>query len=173
MNCYQRRWCCDRSRNASYLLRPGSGVCGPCSHWTWIFHQMMEWCWVHPTRWAAGESGSIWLMIGNLGGTVMLHLPLWQELFPKESLYIVESAWTAPNSMRTLRWFHPLGLILAPHNSLMSKDNLGKTDCWITAGPRMLVPCVCLMINSKAFKQNKRIAVKINLEGPRPEVHKV
>ena len=109
MNCYQRRWCCDRSRNASYLLRPGSGVCGPCSHWTWIFHQMMEWCWVHPTRWAAGESGSIWLMVGNLGGTVMLHLPLWQELFPKESLYIVESAWTAPNSMRTLRWFHPLG----------------------------------------------------------------
>lgn len=65
------------------------------------------------------------------------------------------------------------GLILAPHNSLMSKDNLGKTDCLITAGSRMLVPCVCLMINSKAFKQNKRIAVKINLEGPRPEVHKV
>ena len=104
----KRWWHCSRSRNVSYLLTPRSSVCRPCLRWP---KSSTEWWSDAEHSWLGGWLGRLGnsrFMTGDLGGIVTLHL-LWQELFPKESLYIVKGMGMAPISMGTLWWLHPLG----------------------------------------------------------------
>lgn len=105
----------------------------------------------------------------------------YDSCFQRRVFTVVKGMGMPPISMGfcgdSIPWGVVTGSSQFPHvHGAFGEDRL----CWtkdtrkgLTAGPHMLVPCVCLMINSQVFKENKRIAVKINLKDPRPEVYKV